>query len=160
MSGKREMRLLAATKKRHVRQAASVRASSTIEGLESRTLMAAAPAVVAPSHVIVTPVADDQLSVTWTDNSADETQFMLDRAAGGGRFTPLATLPAGSTGFTDNGLVPSTLYRYRVRAANDAGVSKWAGRGGTTAPWVINAAARHGGSSRSVRVVSAARHAR
>ena len=49
----------------------------------------------------------------------------VERCRGGSctAFTTIASLPAGSTAYTDSGLRASTTYRYRVLAWNDAGVS-------------------------------------
>jgi hypothetical protein len=117
-----------------------------MERLESRTLMAAGPTAPAPlaspSDVFVATTGLDRLDVTWTDNSTDETQFILERATGLGRFKPLASLPAGTTSYSDNALNPLTKYRYRVRAAAEAVVSKWSrGGSGVTASWLTAIAA-------------------
>src|SRR5687768_12924710 len=107
------------------RRTSQTAAPALIQQLEPRTLMAAAPLIPAPSNVAVTTVSEAQLSLAWSDNSAGETQFVLERAAGSGRFVQVAALPAGTTSFNDSGLMPLTSYRYRVRATTDTLPSKW-----------------------------------
>lgn len=62
--------------------------------------------------------------VSWTDNSADEEGFVVERSEGAlGPFTRCATLFAGGTEYLDAGLKGRTLYTYRVLAFNAAGKS-------------------------------------
>ena len=114
---------------------------SAFEALESRTLMAAGITVAPPLQVTVATVSETRLEVAWVDNSTNETSFVLERSIGKSRYQPLATLPAATTGYADAGLLPGTKYRYRVRAAADAAVSKGAVGAGTTAAWSISTAA-------------------
>jgi len=94
----------------------TARGLSFTETLESRVLMAAAPAVPSPTDVVVTTVSEAGLNLTWADASTNETQFVVQRAGGGAPFTTIATLPADTTTFNDSGLIPLTKYRYRVQA--------------------------------------------
>ena len=48
----------------------------------------------------------------------------------------MATLGANATSFTDSGLAPGTLYKYQIRAANDAGSSYPSGVASATTPSV------------------------
>ena len=60
------------------------------------------------------------LSLAWSDNSANETAFLVQRASGSGAWTSLATLPAGSMTYTDTTFQPNG-YSYRVVARNTVG---------------------------------------
>lgn len=70
---------------------------------------------------------DLAISLTWIDNSTDETAWEIERCVGAGctEFTPLATRDATIWGpwFNDIGLAENTSYSYRVRAVNANGAS-------------------------------------
>jgi hypothetical protein len=80
-----------------------------------------------PEILSVTPTAPGQLSVTWRDNSANESGFELQRFGGmSSGWMSLANRPvANATTYTDTGLVPDKLYGYRIRAVNEAGIGAW-----------------------------------
>ncbi len=75
----------------------------------------------APSGLIASALSDSEVRLQWSDNADNEKKYIVRRALGDGDFQTIAFLPQNSIGFTDNGLDPDTLYRYRVRASNDAG---------------------------------------
>src|SRR6476659_7028237 len=77
---------------------------SPFEILETRPLMAAVPTIVAPANVSVTTISDAALNVSWTDTPDNATQVVVERSVGGGRFKPVATLPADSSTFSDSSL--------------------------------------------------------
>ena len=57
--------------------------------------------------------------LNWTDNSATETGFRIERSpVTDTNFTEIATVGANTTSFTDSGLSEATRYYYRVRAYN------------------------------------------
>lgn len=64
------------------------------------------------------------ISLSWTDNSGNETGFTLERSTDGNVFTTVADLPANSTSYVDSvGLTAATTYTYRVSAYNASGSS-------------------------------------
>jgi len=63
------------------------------------------------------------ISLSWNDNSDNETRFMVERSIDGAAFTEIADLSSGTTSYVDSGLDAETTYFYRVRASNSAGVS-------------------------------------
>ncbi len=66
------------------------------------------------------PVANQ---LWWTDNSSDETGFVVERSTtSGAGFALIATTAANVSTFTDTAVSAGTLYFYRVRATN-AGVT-------------------------------------
>ncbi|MBW3625077.1 MAG: fibronectin type III domain-containing protein, partial [Armatimonadetes bacterium] len=89
------------------------------------------PAPAAPSHLSTAATSRfGEIHLTWSDNSGNETEFVLQRATNSG-FTSNLTeilLPANSDGtasYTDSGLKRKTQYYYRVRAVNSAGSSAY-----------------------------------
>ena len=62
-----------------------------------------------------------QVELAWQDNSSDELGFKVYRRTGQGASRLLAELPPDSTTYLDDGVQPSTNYRYRVAAFNSRG---------------------------------------
>ncbi|HEX8521015.1 MAG TPA: carbohydrate-binding protein [Tepidisphaeraceae bacterium] len=63
------------------------------------------------------------VSMTWYDESADESGFRVERSTNGGSYMTLATLPAESTSYIDNAIAAGSRYSYRVVAFNGNGSS-------------------------------------
>lgn len=86
---------------------------------------------VAPTNLVASASypGDLAISITWDDNSADETAFEIERCSGTGctDFTLLATRYSNIWGpwYTDVGLGEVTSYTYRVRAINSFGASAY-----------------------------------
>ncbi len=83
-----------------------------------------------------------QFTLTWSDNSQNESGFRIERATGSsGKFEQIATTKANVTRYVDTNLAASTLYRYRVRAYNGSGTSAYSNTvSGTTAAAGANTA--------------------
>ena len=81
----------------------------------------AAPA--APSGLTATAISAGEVRLAWSDISADETGFVVERSANGGAFATLVTLGAGATQHADTTVSPGTTSAYRVRATNGSGAS-------------------------------------
>jgi hypothetical protein len=79
----------------------------------------------APGSLSATAAANqvNQIDLTWSDNSANETSFKVERSPDGANWSQLASLNADVTSYADAGLTCGTTYHYRVRAANAAGNS-------------------------------------
>jgi hypothetical protein len=60
-------------------------------------------------------------ALNWTDNSSDETAFIVMKKSPGGAWTDLATISANTTTYTDSSA--STGDKYRVRSQNNNGNS-------------------------------------
>lgn len=82
----------------------------------------AAPA--APGALAANAVSSSEISLTWSDNSSNEDNFVVARSTtAGGPYTDVATLGANVTSYSDTGLSAGTAYYYVVRATNASGAS-------------------------------------
>jgi hypothetical protein len=83
----------------------------------------------APSDLQAEGINDSRIDLIWTDNSDNEDQFQVARkpANTDSWQTLQSNAEAESERFEDRsqGLEPDTLYDYRIRAVNPAGVSHW-----------------------------------
>jgi hypothetical protein len=61
--------------------------------------------------------------LTWSDQSTNERDFLVERSTDNVTFTQVGIAGTNSTVFTDFGLSPATTYYYRVRATNSVGNS-------------------------------------
>ncbi|MBC7782471.1 MAG: fibronectin type III domain-containing protein [Burkholderiales bacterium] len=64
-----------------------------------------------------------RIDLTWTDNSNNETGFVVLRGENGSSFAEIATVAAGVTTFYDNTAAGGKTYYYRVIARNAMGDS-------------------------------------
>jgi hypothetical protein len=88
----------------------------------SATTLPLVPA--APSGLTAIAAGTTQIDLAWSDNSANETSFIVGRStANGGPYTDVATLGANVVGYSDTGLNAATTYFYVVRASNSGGSS-------------------------------------
>ena len=80
----------------------------------------------APSNLVATSAGTSSINLTWTDNSTNETSFVLMQSStSGGIFNKLITIPANTTSYTDVGLGSSATYYYKIQATNAGGNSSW-----------------------------------
>lgn len=72
----------------------------------------------------LTATGGDAVDLAWTDNSAVEDGYEVQRAgAESGPFSVVANLPKNSTTYRDVGVMSNTTYWYQVRAKKDGGFS-------------------------------------
>jgi fibronectin type 3 domain-containing protein len=96
----------------------------------SNTASATTPFIVdvqapaAPTRLTATVVTKRLISLTWTDNSTNETGFAIEQSLDGVRFTQLATVRANVRIHLIK-VEPSTTYHYRVRATGARGNSPY-----------------------------------
>jgi hypothetical protein len=67
-----------------------------------------------PSGLSATAASAKLVNLAWSDNSANETGFKVERSTDGVTFTLLATLGANVVAYTNANLAASTKYHYRV----------------------------------------------
>ena len=85
------------------------------------------PAVLAaPSLLAANLTTGSQVHLTWTDNSNNETGFVIERKAEfGGTYAPVASPNTNATS-ADDLVGPETVnYSYRIKAVNASGSSAW-----------------------------------
>lgn len=107
--------------------------NSCLSGEATATTLGAPPAMTAPSGLRVTDVQDTQVGLCWSDNSSNEAWFQIERKTGaGGTYSNIASVGPNVTNYTDvrnamgyGGVMPQTLYYYRVRAGHAAINSAW-----------------------------------
>ncbi|AIE84026.1 fibronectin type III domain-containing protein [Fimbriimonas ginsengisoli] len=80
------------------------------------------PYPAAPTSLVATTPASNQIKLTWADNAKNEDAYRIEISTGGS-FTQYATVRANTTTFTLTNLTPNTTYTLRVSALNSAGYS-------------------------------------
>jgi hypothetical protein len=97
------------------------------------TAIAALPA---PSNLVAAAVSRSQVDLAWTDNSADEWGFKIERATDRGTFYLIAIVGADITSYTDTGpgLRAGQTYSYRVRAYRGFANSPYSNTTSVTTP--------------------------
>ena len=98
-----------------------------------------------PTNLTVTIHGSNALSLSWTDNSADEEYFLVEQAADpAGPFSEIAHAPTNATGY-ELSASPATNYYYRVAAARgldrSSFVSAPVARTLAELPWLANVSA-------------------
>lgn len=79
-----------------------------------------------PTGLLASVASSSQIDLTWTDGSANETGFQVERSStAGSGFALIATVPANSAAYSDAGLTNNTRYYYRIRSVNSVGVSPY-----------------------------------
>lgn len=81
----------------------------TIEGIK----------ITAPSNLTATIVSKSEVTLTWDDNSSDETAFIVEQKSGtGNSWSSISTLNPNTTSYTVKNLKADTIYTFRVQAYN------------------------------------------
>jgi hypothetical protein len=82
----------------------------------------------APTNLTAKAVAPTRIDLAWSDTSATEDGFRIERSKDGQTYTVIATVGANVTAFSDTGVTANTTYYYRVAAFNAGGVSGYSNR--------------------------------
>jgi len=77
-----------------------------------------------PHPVSAATVSAHRVDVSWTDGSLNESHFLVYRASPTSLYSVVGTAGANAQGFVDSSALPDRSYRYKVRAANVAGLSQ------------------------------------
>ncbi|MCZ6530258.1 MAG: S8 family serine peptidase [Chloroflexi bacterium] len=104
--------------------------SGTNSGFSSEVSVTTPPA--APTGLTATADSTSAITLTWTDNSAGETGYEIQRKSGGGAFAAVTTTAANGTSHTDSGLAAGTTFTYQVRATGTGGNSSFSAEASAT----------------------------
>ncbi|MFD2162217.1 T9SS type A sorting domain-containing protein [Paradesertivirga mongoliensis] len=83
------------------------------------------PVPARPANLTATASGANQINLSWTDNSDNETHFRIERKEATGNYGFLSNAPANTTSFSDTGVLAGTSYSYRVGTENINGSSAW-----------------------------------
>jgi Chitobiase/beta-hexosaminidase C-terminal domain/Family of unknown function (DUF6298)/Putative collagen-binding domain of a collagenase len=90
-------------------------------------------AAASAAFTVVTPPA--QLTLTWQDNSTNESNFGVERKTGtNGTYAQIALVAANTTSYVDTSVTHGVTYCYRVDAINSAGASAYTNDACATVP--------------------------
>jgi hypothetical protein len=88
-----------------------------------------------PTNIVATAVDATHVGLTWTVNSENEQQIVLERGdAVGVVWAVLATLAPGTQDYQDDTVEASNTYHYRVKASNGWGASEYSQSAGVLTP--------------------------
>lgn len=74
-----------------------------------------------PTALSARAISSSRIDLSWTDNSARETAFRIERSRDGRTWSEIASVAADTTTFSDRKLRRDTLFYYRVRAQHADG---------------------------------------
>jgi hypothetical protein len=107
-------------------------------GQPSNLVQVKVPAVsqipAAPSNLVATAVSSTQINLTWSDNSSNETGFVLEKKTGTGSYGTVASPFQNATSYPNTALTPATTYTYRIKATNASGDSIYSNEATATTP--------------------------
>ncbi|QLE02214.1 fibronectin type III domain-containing protein [Galbibacter sp. BG1] len=79
----------------------------------------------APSELTATTIDENQINLSWKDNSDNENAFRIERKTGENEFEIVATVQENKVSLIDDKLESGTAYTYRVKAVNSTGDSSY-----------------------------------
>ncbi|MFA5795482.1 MAG: fibronectin type III domain-containing protein, partial [Candidatus Brocadiia bacterium] len=92
-----------------------------------------------PSGLTAVVSSQTRIILSWTDNSANEDGFNIQRKVGAsGTYQAWASLPANTTAYSDTAISEANIYYYRVSAFNQSGESGYSNEANTGTIWTIN----------------------
>ncbi|WP_374444955.1 LamG-like jellyroll fold domain-containing protein [Epilithonimonas sp.] len=101
--------------------------------------------IIPPTDVNFTNVATTEVppassfTVNWSDNAANETNYLLERSTDGSNFSEIATLAANTVSYDETGLIPNTQYYYRIKAISATESSVYTSIASITTPPIPSA---------------------
>ncbi|MGZ8189407.1 MAG: fibronectin type III domain-containing protein [Methylosarcina sp.] len=104
------------------------------------TSLATRPA--APKTLTAVAGSDKQVSLSWSDQSNNQTGFNIERCSGRfcSNFTQIASVSENAVSWSDTTVTSGGSYRYRVRAYNSTGNSAYSNIASITVPAALPAA--------------------
>jgi pectate lyase len=77
-----------------------------------------------PTSVAASPIAPDDISLSWADTNAVEDGYAVERARESASFYQHGVTSANGVAYTDTNAVVGITYRYRVRAFSGSGTAR------------------------------------
>jgi len=117
-----------------VRSADWIWASAMNQGASHATLQSYGPIIIRPNltplnppaQLVATAANGQQVDLSWSDQSDDETAFIIERSTSADSgFLLLATTGPNVTSYADTTVVANTSYYYRLRTINAANTSPY-----------------------------------
>ena len=88
-----------------------------------------------PTGLSATAISATQVNLGWTDNAANETNYLVQRSTDGGNtWTTIVTLGPDATNYSDTSVNASSSYSYRVQAYNATATSNYSNTANVTTP--------------------------
>lgn len=78
-----------------------------------------------PTELIAKTDTYDKATLTWKDNTTNETGFEIERSTDGTTFTKIGDVAVNTTAFTNDNLKDGVKYFYRLRTITPEGKSKY-----------------------------------
>ncbi len=115
----------AGTSYRYRVRATSGSSQSEYSNIASAATLAETPPPQTPANLAAQAVSAHQIDLQWSDQSDNETGFLIERCAGAGcnDFAQVGATAANIASFSDADLTAGTSYSYRVRATNGSSAS-------------------------------------
>lgn len=89
----------------------------------------------APTGLTATATSCNSVTLTWTDNAINETNFVVERKLEGESYTVIeGTTPANTNSYADNTVEEGKKYYYKVKASNANGDSGYSNEVSLTTP--------------------------
>jgi hypothetical protein len=79
--------------------------------------------IIAPTNLRFTVNSPNSITLNWNDNSNNETGFKIERKVGSGNFDLLNSVDTNINTYTDNSVLETEMYSYRVYAYNSTSSS-------------------------------------
>ena len=109
--------------------------TSTCSNVAAATTPAAPVPPAAPLGLVAVAGSATRVTLTWHDNSSNESGFYIKRSTNGGKsWTQIAQVGSNVTSYTDTSVSARKTYSYRVRAYNSSGTSAYSNVATVTTP--------------------------
>jgi outer membrane protein assembly factor BamB len=107
------------------------------------------PGLMTPTGLVATVASDTQVDLSWTDRSADELGFSIERSTGpNGLFEQIALVGQNVSTYSDMSPYPAKNYYYRVRAYDATRFSSYSNISWALTPGKDFSEILHGDTSR------------
>lgn len=111
----------------------------------SNTANTTTAVLAAPTALTATVASATQITLNWTDNTAYETQYSIERSPNGtSSWTVIGTVATNVTTTTNSGRTAGTAYYYRVRAYDSTNYSAYSNTANQTIRTIAASAGSNG----------------